>query len=376
MTRVLFVSKPIAPPWNDGSKNLVRDVAANLKQARATVMTTPNALFSPRVNMARIYNSSGAFSPTLSANAAAFFHLVADNSHDIWHFVFAPNARSSFVARVAIKLRRACGWRGHVVQTIASVPSNFRDVNRLLFGDAIVALSESTRSKLIAAGIASERVCVIPPCAEAALPTSERESTAIREKYALGNGPIVLYPGDYEVSRGAQTVADAARKIVDAIPNAKIVFACRMKTEGAAIARDEIAQRVAQHGIANCVVQLGDIDDMHALIRIASIVLFPVDNLYGKVDLPLVLLEAMSAKVPIVVAKGGPLEELSCARTVSPGDAASLASIASEILRDKKLADHIGLACHALYEQRFSPGIVAAQYDALYSSVNLCRSTS
>ena len=29
---VLFVSKPVEPPWNDSSKNLVRDVASCLNQ--------------------------------------------------------------------------------------------------------------------------------------------------------------------------------------------------------------------------------------------------------------------------------------------------------------------------------------------------------
>ena len=31
MARILMVSKPVAPPWNDSSKNLVRDVAGHLR---------------------------------------------------------------------------------------------------------------------------------------------------------------------------------------------------------------------------------------------------------------------------------------------------------------------------------------------------------
>ncbi|MDH4281277.1 MAG: hypothetical protein OEV36_01370 [Myxococcales bacterium] len=38
MAQVLYVSKPVAPPWNDSSKNLVRDVAGHLRRHRPIVM--------------------------------------------------------------------------------------------------------------------------------------------------------------------------------------------------------------------------------------------------------------------------------------------------------------------------------------------------
>src|SRR5215468_4294538 len=94
--RVLFVSKPIAPPWHDGSKNLVRDVAAHLERAEPTVLSTPGApSVGPRVTMEPIYAESGRFAPALSANARVMRRLLRGDPHDIWHFVFAPNFASS-----------------------------------------------------------------------------------------------------------------------------------------------------------------------------------------------------------------------------------------------------------------------------------------
>ena len=85
--RVLFVSKPLAPPWNDGSKNLARDVASRLVRARATVLTTPNAPPIPRrtgapVDAEAIYRDAGRFTPALSANARVFARLVTYPDHD------------------------------------------------------------------------------------------------------------------------------------------------------------------------------------------------------------------------------------------------------------------------------------------------------
>ena len=38
MAEVLFVSKPVAPPWNDSSKNLVRDIAGHLRRHSPVLM--------------------------------------------------------------------------------------------------------------------------------------------------------------------------------------------------------------------------------------------------------------------------------------------------------------------------------------------------
>src|SRR5829696_814212 len=94
--RVLFVSKPIAPPFHDGTKCLVRDVAAELRDFAPTVLTTPEglALLPAGVKGRAVYKASGAFSPTLVDNARAALALLGGPRHDLWHFVFAPNPRT------------------------------------------------------------------------------------------------------------------------------------------------------------------------------------------------------------------------------------------------------------------------------------------
>ncbi len=43
MPEVLFVSKPVAPPWNDSNKNLVRDLARGMTRYRPHVMVPRGA---------------------------------------------------------------------------------------------------------------------------------------------------------------------------------------------------------------------------------------------------------------------------------------------------------------------------------------------
>jgi phosphatidylinositol alpha-1,6-mannosyltransferase len=368
--RVLFVSKPIAPPWHDGSKNLVRDVAANLTRARPTILTIAGApSIGPRVRQEPLYKNSGEFAPGLLANARVMARLATGDAQDVWHFVFAPNATSSAAARFARGLRRSLGWKGHIVQTVASAPKHFGEVRRLIFGDRVVVLTEWMRGRLLGAGVAAKDLRVIPPCAAEPREVAPGDARRVRARLGLGDGPIVVYPGDYEVSNGAVSVVNAARSVARAVPEVKFVFACRMKTQAATAAKTALTAEIDKQGLADRVLQVGEIDDLHALLGTASAVAFPVDDLYGKIDLPLVLIESLALRVPMVLARGGPLESIEAARFVEPGDARGLAIELVHLLTNETAAREIALRGRRAYEARYSPSIVAAQYDQLYDEL-------
>lgn len=330
------MSKPIVPPWNDGSKNLVRDLAAHLR-ATVTVTTEPGKV-------------------------ALLGKLLRDRDHDLWHFVFAPNMASSGAARLAMGIRRS----RPVVQTIASRAKSPN--RRLIFGDVVVALSEHARGSLIGMGIAASRIRVIPPCAPRPDATPERIA-AVRKMLDVGDAPIVLYPGDYEVSTGADTVARAVSAIVRAIPEARVVFACRRKTDRADEAKRAIEAVTGKD--AKYTVHAGDVSDMPALIAAANVIVFPVDDLYGKVDIPLVLLEALSLGIPMVLARGGPLESIATGRFVEPRDADALSKNTLELLRGGRDAGRAGVG---LWEERFTPQRIAGQHDDLYAELLRAKS--
>ncbi len=369
-TRVLFVSKPIAPPWHDGSKNLVRDIAAHVTRAEPTVLTVPGATsIGPRVTMEPVYGDAGRFIPGLAANARVLGRLLSGDPLDLWHFVFAPNPASSSAARLARSIRRATGWKGPLVQTVASAPRRFEGIGRWIFGDRVVVLTEWMRARLVANGLASEMVRVIAPCAAAPPPPSAEARARVRETLGLGNGPLVVYPGDYEVSTGSRTVADAASTILRKVPEATIVFACRTKTAAAEPARARIVASTGGEGLADRIKHVGEIDDLPALLAEAKVVVFPVDDLYGKVDLPLVLLESLALGVPLILARGGPLEAIDAARFVEPQDSDRLAREVLRLIASDAEAQEMAERGQALYRRRFRPQVVAAEYDALYEEV-------
>lgn len=364
MPRVLFVSKPIAPPFHDGTKCLVRDVATQLRAVTPVVMTTRQALSSlpPGLTGRAVYGASGAFAPALLDNARAAFSLLTGPRDDLWHFVFAPNPRTGQVAR-ALQAVRAIP----IVQTVASPPRHFRGLRRLLFGDEIVVQSRSTESKLLEAArrerFALPPLTVIPPpVPRLALPSAEQVEHARRELDVEPGERLILYPGDLEVSSGAEATRALVDPLRERFPDAVVVFAYRNKTPAA-------AERAAvlKHALQGRRVRITDrVTNMHALLVAVDIVIFPVDDLWGKVDQPIVLLEALQLGTPCLVLDQGPLKDVEGAcKLPTLDERAWLEAIAGLLDSDETRARAIAEGCAAA-SRVYASGVVARAYEAIY----------
>jgi glycosyltransferase involved in cell wall biosynthesis len=361
--RVLFVSKPVAPPFHDGTKCLVRDVATHLTLVDPIVMSSAGA---PRIEASDgcaqvetvdVYRGGDRFSPGLAQNLRAAAWLLSRSDADVWHFVFAPNPRSSAVGRWLSRIRGA-----PVVQTIASPPKSFEQVERLLFGQIVVAQSRWTKDQIGS----SRRLEVIPPPAPALPKRSTDKERALRRTLEIGeHAPIFVYPGDLETSSGAERVAAAVDPIVAEIPDAIIVFAYRDKTPRAA----PIARALAGRLDPGRVRFTNNLPNVLTLVATSAAVLFPVDDLWGKVDLPIVLLEAMSLGVPVVVLDQGPLCDLRGVVRIAPEDDTALVREAIALLRETAHRSRVIEAQKDAIFRYHRAEVVARAYERLYLEV-------
>jgi len=120
------------------------------------------------------------------------------------------------------------------------------------------------------------------------------------------------------------------------------------------------------------VVHLGEVPDMIRLLHAVDMVIFPVKSLYGKMDLPLVLLEAMAARKPIIVSDLPPLTELMTEEPgiVTPaGDDAALIRAVSELIQDKPTREKMGSRGFNAVEKYFTAESMADAYEKFYDSV-------
>ncbi len=324
------------------------------------------------VSLARIYASQGGFAPSRWANARVLAHLLTSRGHALWHFAFAPNPLSSSAARLAKQLRRK-----PVVQTVMSIPRSFQDVERLLFGDAIVCLSEFTASGFVEAGVQRARLRIIPPPLPPLMAPTQEERVAWLSEQGL-HGPFALYPGDVELSCGARVVAHAVEGLLRAHPELTIVFACREKTARAKEAAASLATSLQGHGTR--VRFVGEVPSLLPWLAAASVVLFPVDDLYGKVDWPLAILEAMALGTPVITLASGPLAELEGTwKLKAPSGplpdaqqeevAHALVETTTALLSEPSRRAEQSSVARAFVEQRCAPERVAQGYESIYDAL-------
>ena len=368
MTDVLFVSKPVAPPWNDSSKNLVRDVSTHLRRHGAVVMGSKSISQLGDARVAAVYASkkAGSFSPTLGDNLRVLRYLAWGAKPPIWHFFFAPNRRSSMAARWAARIRAKA-----TVHTLCSLPPASVSMKPLLFADVTVALSRFAEALLLEAGVSEDRLRRVPPCVPALPVPTEAERRALRAKHDLpASAPICTYPGDLEHGDGARIALDAFARIPRS--DAVLLMACRDKTAAARSCRRAARDRAGRLGVADRVQWWGETQHIHELLAVSDCIALPSRSSFGKMDYPLVALEAMSMGVPVIVSAGTPAAELAvrgAAVSVEP-QAEALASAIEALLNDDEGRRDLGEVARARVADELSPERTAEAYERIYEELH------
>jgi phosphatidylinositol alpha-1,6-mannosyltransferase len=307
-----------------------------------------------------VYPKPGGYAPGLRQNMHAMAHLLVQRQAQLWHFVFAPNPRTSSALAPLCKLR---GMR--TVQTIASPPRQFEGVGKLLFGKIVVAQSEWTRERVVAAAPEREIRVIRPPLGSLITPSLEQLADYRQRLNLRPDQRVLVYPGDLEFSGGAQRVARAVPELVAQIPGAVVVFACRQKTAKAREVDAELRASLNPEHVRFA----GELPSLLPLLALADAVLFPVEDLWAKVDIPIAALETMALGVPLVRLDTGPLAELVGPLAVPKDDTLQLVEAAKvAVLDPSRRAEIISVQKQNIAEV-FDAKVVAAQYEQLYDEL-------
>lgn len=364
--RVLLVSKPVAPPWDDSSKNLARDVATLARTVWPTVFTDAvgqRVLSAHGLGRDQLLTVPSVFSRPVPPSWFALGRLLRAPRNELWHFFFAPNRRSSSAARATAWLRRA-----RTVHTVCSQPKRGPEDRRLLFADVTVVLSEHTERALSACSWPAGALRRIAPGVPRLRPLSSGERVRYRRRFGLPEQEaVLLYPGDLEFGDGAPKMLEATARM--RCP-AHLVMACRPKTPAAAEVQRRLAQSPAARRLGTRLHWVGRTEDILGLVGSADVVALPTVDFYAKMDLPLVLIEAMWMERAVVVAAGSPAEEL------ARGDAAKavhrtemLTATLDALCDDDAARLSLGHRAAASAAARYDARRMVAAYEQLYAEL-------
>ncbi|MEC9071759.1 MAG: glycosyltransferase family 4 protein, partial [Myxococcota bacterium] len=302
--RVLLIPPPGRPRLPSGTEVLARHLATGGRGFNYSLLSPDKDL--ERESDARvepIYRGG-----KLTRTARLLTRLVRPDGCAVHHFLFTPHRRAVQAVRAALTVSRKPS-----VHTIPSQPIVDGQLPSLLFADRTVVTSEATALLMTSAGMDSPRV--IRPGVPMPPAPADRRTCRARLEASLPPGDweaskTFLYPGDLAFSNGAQVFVDAATQLAERHPEARFILACRVKTPAALDARAALRREVDKRGLGDRIVFLGRVEDMPTLLGSVDAVVLPVDTLYAKVDIPLVVLEAMALGIPAVVSDLPALGEL------------------------------------------------------------------
>jgi glycosyltransferase involved in cell wall biosynthesis len=177
---------------------------------------------------------------------------------------------------------------------------------------------------------------------------------------------LVLFLGRLEPQKGLFDLLEALSALRPAVPDVRLV--CAGEGDRLAVAR------YAEHlGIADAVKFTGWVgpSGKRALLESAAVFALPS---YDE-TLPMSLLEAMSAGVPVVVSSVGGMPEVVVDGVsgflAAPGDIATLQRLLRKLLLDRKLGARIGAAARESVRLRFAPERALPRLEALYAGLGL-----
>ena len=287
-----------------------------------------------------------------------------------------------------VHLHAGIGWEGHAGARVAKaagrrvlrtehLPYLLTDpeqqrayADALCHVDRVLCVSGGARQSHAEAGVPAERLCVvqngIPRPGSLALPNE----LGIRRELGLPDAArLVLTVGRFTEQKGYDIYLDAAPAVLDAVPDAHLLWA------GDGPLFEPMRAEVEQRGFAHRLHLLGRRSDVPALMAAADLFALP-SRFEG---LPLVVLEALAAGLPVVGTRVVGTEEAvldgETGRLVPPENADAFAAALVDALRDDDRRRRWAEAARADFERRWTAGRMArdtaAVYDALLADVGV-----
>jgi len=220
--------------------------------------------------------------------------------------------------------------------------------------DRVVAVSNALKEEIVRnLRVPSENVSVVLNGVDLELFSREGDPASARGRYALGDGPLVVFVGTFQPWHGVEVLVSAFSSVVSRFPLARLVLV------GDGAGRDAIVERVRQSGIESRAILTGRLpqSEVAGIVQAADVAVAP----YGLptadiVGTPLKIIEYMAAGKAIV-ASTAPYHEVLVNEVtglrVAPAAAAPLADAITRLLEDAALRARLGAAAR-LEARRYS----------------------
>jgi glycosyltransferase involved in cell wall biosynthesis len=367
---ILFVTRPIVPPWNEGSKNLTWQLATRLTRHTPHLLTISGVkmVMATQIHWHDVYSKRKL---TLRQKLRLVGYLAFKPPPvDLFHFYFVP---TRFTSRILSAVTRFHGKKS--VQTIPSLPANLPSLDKireLIFADRVIVYSNHTEQKLRSWGL--NNVVQIDVGIDIDRFAQAQPDPNIRLRLGLDETDVlILFAGEYARLGSVAVLKKIMPLLISRNPHCYFLIACRILSPADLAVEADLKQFVQNEQLVHRIHFLGEVSDFAALLKASDIFLFPVTDMQGKIDAPLTILEAMAASLPVVAQSVPPLDEIfgrDSLALVADGKVDLLIERLSELATDSKLRQREGRHNLETTRQRYDLDKMVMAYEAFYDSLN------
>jgi glycosyltransferase involved in cell wall biosynthesis len=244
-------------------------------------------------------------------------------------------------------------------------------INHGIATDLVVVSKQVQLAAIEQEGIRPERITVIANGIDThpITPLSEAEKVSLRHSLGVEKSdPLLLTVARLKPQKGHTYLLDAIPKILEAVPKALFVFA------GDGPLREELQAKALALGIEPAVRFLGVYTEISQLLQVSDVFVLP--SLWE--GLPVAMLEAMLAGIPIVATEVEGVEEVvqngENGLLVPPGDPEALSRTLIQLLQDRQSSveynrlEQLGAAGKATIVTEYTAERMCRKYENLFNS--------
>lgn len=364
MKKILLITRPITPPWDEASKNFAYTLAKNTSGVEFGMLTNGTVSDLPNnVRQHSIYTSN-------TFNYIQKIHLIKNlkkikKDYDVLHYLFTPTKANSFFIKHFLEDTK----NAKTIQTVATLREDLycdKDFKKILFADLIITYSNYAENKLNSLGF--QNVKRIYPGIDLNL-----YSPAPKKEKLSKSDFVINFSGEYTRLGAIDLVIDSFIKVSQKIPKAKLSLAVRIKNKKDAEKKKEIVKKLKNNNILDYVSFFDDGSyKMSEVYNLCDISLFPVSDMKGKFDIPLAVVEAMACEKPVILSDLPILKELNNGRNsviIKRGDTDELYRAIMDLYEHPKKRIEIGQNARRLIEERFDIKKIAQEYEEIYKNL-------
>jgi len=357
---VLLVTRPLAYPWNEGSKNLAYNLAKNLRDHNVHILVRKN--FNERIGknviLHKIYPNKHKHNVSYIEKLKLFFFLLMVKDIDVYHFIYTPENYSSVINNLLMKIKSR--------KSIQTIPTKLKKIsNKLFFADNVVAISDFTKNLLLKHKINNVIKINTGIDTNHFKPFERKE---LIKKYNVKNKFVMLFPIDLEKGRGSRVIL----KIIRDISNLKnVLFIVSYRSTKKAILEERYLKSILiKLGLSRKVMFIKDPKDVRDLINISNVVIYPIVNHYEKHEIPMILLECMSMEKPIIINDTPPMNEIIKENEgIKVNDYFEFKEIIIKLIKNKNFSKETGKLARKRIIEDFNIAKTAKSYSILYDKL-------